>query len=405
MRRLLGPVLAALAATLLISGSAQATFPGKNGKLTLTQRIRRVDVPHNNLLITVNPDGSGASVLASSASGYGYWSADGKRIAFNSGLLTYCCHASPTIEVLNADGTGHTTALPPTSFIDGTHRWSPDGTKLLFSQFRRTRGSAVLVVNPDGTGLQELTPPCPAGSNSCTYDSSPSWSPDGRRITFDRAIELENGTTVAIYVMNADGSGQASIATTAVASVGGGPVFSPDGTTIAYSERDTIHIVSAAGGAPIRTISAIDPIQPGTLSWSPDGGTLLFQAGGPEGVYSVRADGTNLRKLTDAGIAIGPIWSPDGQRIALTRADTCLNADDPRGLRCTAWVMNADGSNAHPVTDAFPKSVVADWQAIPAPKRSDYKNAAQFCNATQAFWGAQFSQHYRTFGQCVSGSR
>ena len=67
--------------------------------------------------------------------------------------------------------------------------------------------------------------------------------------------------------------------------------------------------------------------------------------------------------------------------------------------------MNADGSGAHVVvTDV---SFTPDWQPTPGPKRSDYKNAAQFCNAERRFLGeAAFTNKYgggaNAYGKCVS---
>jgi hypothetical protein len=72
--------------------------------------------------------------------------------------------------------------------------------------------------------------------------------------------------------------------------------------------------------------------------------------------------------------------------------------------------MRADGTGEQPVTtdgEAYPDSS-PDWQPIPAPQRGDYKNAAQFCKAEQAFWGEQFASRYgggaNAFGKCVSQS-
>jgi hypothetical protein len=50
-----------------------------------------------------------------------------------------------------------------------------------------------------------------------------------------------------------------------------------------------------------------------------------------------------------------------------------------------------------------------DWQAIPAPKRSDFKNPAKFCKAERAFLGdGAFAQKYGggadAHGRCVAGN-
>lgn len=67
-------------------------------------------------------------------------------------------------------------------------------------------------------------------------------------------------------------------------------------------------------------------------------------------------------------------------------------------------VMNADGGqpSALPAEGASPV-----WQTLPAPRRSDFRNASHFCKAEREFWGEQaFRQRYGTgrnvHGKCVS---
>jgi hypothetical protein len=62
-----------------------------------------------------------------------------------------------------------------------------------------------------------------------------------------------------------------------------------------------------------------------------------------------------------------------------------------------------DGSvTPRPPADTVPEP--SGSCAAPGPKRSDYKNAAQFCKALEAFLGDRFRRRYRNFGQCVSSN-
>jgi Tol biopolymer transport system component len=95
------------------------------------------------------------------------------------------------------------------------------------------------------------------------------------------------------------------------------------------------------------------------------------------------------------------VWSPDGTKIAFTWAKFNVSAGV---LQTDLGVMNADGSNPRRIT---PDGFLPDWQPIPGPQRSDYKNAAQFCKADREFLGdASFTQKYggdaNAYGKCVS---
>jgi TolB protein len=63
-------------------------------------------------------------------------------------------------------------------------------------------------------------------------------------------------------------------------------------------------------------------------------------------IYAVQADGSGLRLITQgAGQALYPSWSRDGSRVALASSV---------GGGSQLWVMNADGSDAHLASSAFP---------------------------------------------------
>jgi len=120
------------------------------------------------------------------------WSSDGTRIAFvrDNGLGTPL-----QLYIVQPDGTG-LTQLPTPGIEDCVYpRWSPDGTRLAFSGYDNT-GSAVWIVNDDGSGLHRITPPTISAF-------TPSWSPTGDRLVFKGQGVLGDG----LFTMAANGTG------------------------------------------------------------------------------------------------------------------------------------------------------------------------------------------------------
>jgi Tol biopolymer transport system component len=79
--------------------------------------------------------------------------------------------------------------------------------------------------------------------------------------------------------------------------------------------------------------------------WSPDGRKIAFVGMGDDGnvdVYVVGADGLGLQRLTrHPGVDGNPAWSPDGRTIAFTRRPREWGAGT---FRTHIYVMDADGS-------------------------------------------------------------
>jgi Tol biopolymer transport system component len=64
----------------------------------------------------------------------------------------------------------------------------------------------------------------------------------------------------------------------------------------------------------------------------------------------MNADGTGLRQLTnDPANDYGPVWSPDGAKIAFTRDDNTVFYYS--NLHRTVFFMNPDGSDVKPFID------------------------------------------------------
>jgi dipeptidyl aminopeptidase/acylaminoacyl peptidase len=103
------------------------------------------------------------------------------------------------------------------------------------------------------------------------------------------------------------------------------PSFSPDGRRIAFVSNlggtPAVWTVDAAGGYPQLVTSFDDPV--GFVVWSPDGAwlalTLAPGGGMNEQIYLVHPDGTGLRRLTEGGKETNRlgVWSRDSRILAL----------------------------------------------------------------------------------------
>jgi hypothetical protein len=140
----------------------------------------------------------------------------------------------------------------------------------------------------------------------------------GSRIAYVSGVEISS--SMDLFVMSLDGS--SVIQLTDDAANNRSPVFSPDGTRIAFRAerqgRRVIFVVVADGSsAPVAlTDPSSDNYAP---AWSPDGSHIAFVSerdGNPE-IYVMNADGSSSVRLTDSWANdYSPTWSPDGSRLA-----------------------------------------------------------------------------------------
>jgi Tol biopolymer transport system component len=245
---------------------------------------------------------------------------------------------------MNADGT-HVRRLTDSPKVDGPGPWSPDGRKLLF--YSQRTGGDVWIMNPDGTGQRNL-------SRNPAWDAPGGWSPDGSKILFTSNRDGNN----ELYVMNADGTGQRNLRPSPSSQEWGGS-WSPDGRTIAFSsDRSGNWEIYAMNpdGTHLRNLTRNPRNDGGTgfagMGWTPNG-RLVFAStrdthdvDDPE-LYSMKADGTDVRRLTRrVGLEGVLSISPDGRRLAMWRY--------PTKPRWAFFVMNANGSGVRKVNWALP---------------------------------------------------
>jgi TolB protein len=283
------------------------------------------------------------------------------RIAYSTDALPDMGLGSSQIYTVRPDGTGQVQLTHEPDGVNA-HRaaWSPDGRRILFN--RETEDSAeIWIMNRDGSDQHRLV----QDPGYVDFDST--WAPDGGTIAFSRCPVTFGNCGIAIA--NADGTRIKTIVDDNW--FAGTPRYSPDGRRIVFdSDRggflDAIWVVNRNGGGLKRvTPPSLEGFYP---DWSPDGEHIVFTDNCcrfPSNVWTVRPDGSDLTELTNfppghqGGFAR---YSPDGRKIVLI-ADLRY----PDNCCADLYVMNADGSALHPVVIDQPGLFFADWGPKVAP--------------------------------------
>lgn len=135
------------------------------------------------------------------------------------------------------------------------------------------------------------------------------------------AYVVKSGTKFRLQIADADGQGAATALTSNEPIIS--PVWSPDGSRLAYvsfeKKKPVIYVHSLASGQ--RQVVANFKGSNSAPAWSPDGRRLavVLSKDGNSQIYSVNPDGTGVQRLTQStGIDTEPRYSPDGGSIYFT---------------------------------------------------------------------------------------
>jgi Tol biopolymer transport system component len=191
--------------------------------------------------------------------------------------------------------------------------WSPNGRGLLYTLSRIDGTDRIVKSLEDGSGAAVVSPAC---TGACLSDDDPTYSPNGKKIAFERAFgpaANQNPARVALFTMNADGSQLTELTgkSTATSTEDSQPQWSPDGTKIAF----------------VRTNTTAKPRNKGAIE-------------------IMNADGSNVRRITPFGIdAFDPHWSPNGKRILFSSY-----AHPVQFKSANLFTMSADGKDRVAIT-------------------------------------------------------
>lgn len=144
------------------------------------------------------------------------YSPNGSRLLVSNGSLS----------VVQANGNGLRRITPAGMFTDFcSGSWSPQGNEIVFSaHVPDTDRSTIWVVHSDGSGLRKIPVPGCGGPRSDPTSigcQKPVWSPDGRKLMFERHFLIPNDH-FDLYTVNANGSGLFQVTNTPNLDEGGG---------------------------------------------------------------------------------------------------------------------------------------------------------------------------------------
>jgi Tol biopolymer transport system component len=303
------------------------------------------------LILAQEPGGKWLSNIHQLTSGgqnaEAYWSPDGARLIFQSTRGVLKCDQN---FVMNADGSNqHMVSTGKGRTTCGY--FLPDGKHILYASTHlagdacpppvdRSKGYLwavypsydIFASNDDGSQLKRLT-------EASGYDAEATVNWRTKKIIY---TSLSSGD-LDLWTMSLDGSHKRQITTTF--GYDGGPVFSRDGTKIAWRAnhpqtsdakkvyRDLLRdnltspmkmelFVADANGKNAQQITNLDCAS-FAPTFTPDGRQILFSSnrhdcdGRKFELYLVNLDGTTLRQITNFGSFTSfPEFSPDGRKLA-----------------------------------------------------------------------------------------
>jgi Tol biopolymer transport system component len=285
-----------------------------------------------------------------------------------TGRIAFSDFMTNQIYAVNPDGTGLAQLThEPDGIAARWPSWSPNGSRIVFARVKLSNFvGRIWIMNASGTGQRRLVSEVPGHS-----DLQPAYSPDGRRIVFTRC--LPNFEHCAIWIMRSDGTHRHLVIPFIAApneTNNFDPKVSPDGRRISFTRFGFHGVISQVwvariNGTHARPLTA-PRLEAGQPAWSLDGSHIAFASNSSRpqsSIYVMRADGSGVTRLATTKWPtnnFGPSYAPGGRQIAFSsdRRHPDLCCED-------LFVMRANGSRQHLVTTGLQGVIDVAWGTAP----------------------------------------
>jgi TolB protein len=231
---------------------------------------------------------------------------------------------------------------------------SPDADEIAFWSFRGMSS---------GLWLTDASGAAPGVLADANTNTQAAYTADGETVAFRRHVP---GPGEHIFTVPAGGGSPTPLVAETDERFRW-PTFSADGELMAYVRADAngprrwnVYVAGADGTDPVRVTDLRgDEFAP---DFAPNGKRIVFWSrawSGESDIYSVRTDGTGLRRLTprDGVSEWMPDYSPSGDKIVYMRK---------LGENPDLFTMKANGSHRKPLTHLKRTAQHPDWATKPA---------------------------------------
>jgi len=183
--------------------------------------------------------------------------------------------------------------------------------------------------------------------SSTQEDTSPDFSPDGKRFAF----ASRRSGSFEVWICDADGSNPRPLTNTG-GPLTGTPRWSPDGTQIAFDSwsegNPEIYVIGAEGGLPRRL--TFDPAEDITPSWSRNSRWVYFGStrSGTMQIWKVSSAGGPPVQVTKHGDSKSSNLSTESFSITprVERCQASIKSQWPEAKRLWSWIITKPDSGA-----------------------------------------------------------